>query len=125
YRDVICAKISSGGELIWARNINKKQTSGNLDRYLSFSSTHVNGKSYLFLTSNGKGKKLSNDRIEFRGGSSNNAELTAVVINDEGDVDFAYVLESDKADVPLAAGAAVMTEKGKSLLLKGRVGNKK
>src|SRR5690554_1430275 len=125
YRDVICAKISSGGELIWARNINKKQTSGNLDRYLSFSSTHVNGKSYLFLNSNGKVKKLSNDRIEFRGGSSNKADLTAVVINDEGDFDFAYVLDSDKAEVPFEAGAAVMTEKGKSLVFKGRVGNKK
>lgn len=125
YRDVICAKISSDGKLVWARSINKKQTSGNPDRYLSFSSSHINGKSYLFINSNGKVRKLRNDRIEFRGGSSNSAYLTAVIINSEGDFDFSYVVDSNHAEVPFEAGAAVVSDNGKALVFKGRVGSKK
>ena len=65
YDDIVSAKINSDGEIAWARNINKRQTTGGDSSYISYTSTAKDNDAYFFINTGEKVKKLSNDRIQF------------------------------------------------------------
>lgn len=71
YKDIISCRINSKGELVWAKNINKKQNAWSLDNipFLSYASTTKNNVSYYFVNAASDLKMLENNKIEFKEGS--------------------------------------------------------
>tara|TARA_R110002072_G_scaffold260722_1_gene419202 strand:- start:4302 stop:5840 length:1539 start_codon:yes stop_codon:yes gene_type:complete len=100
FNDIIAAKISESGELLWSRNINKSQnTSGrNLD-FLSYISTNVKNDMYIFINASENVKQLRKDRIEFLQSSRSNANLMVIRINQDGDIDYENIVDQKDRDV--------------------------
>ena len=69
YDDIISLRLNNKGDLINARNINKRQSVGNPEDnpFISYQSCLLNNKNYFFINAKDKMKELSNQRIEFRG----------------------------------------------------------
>jgi len=110
YDDIICAKLNSQGDLLWARNINKSQSNDvNEDSYISYASMQKEESSYLFINTGEKINKLKNDRIEFNQVRRNKSNLNIIRINSNGDFDFEEILDDENSEVPF------MVSKGTSI----------
>lgn len=127
YDDIVSVKMSKDGELIWARNINKKQaTSGTFDDYLSFSCSVVNDDTYIFINCSDKIRKISNDRIEFKQGNIKKANLYAIKIDADGNYTYKNIVDNDKTEVPYFVRQSIRTgNDGHEMVLIGRDGKKK
>ncbi|MCZ4317805.1 hypothetical protein O4H26_02275 [Aequorivita viscosa] len=70
YNDIISCRISNDGELVWAKNINKKQSAWSLNNipFLSYASTTKNNVSYYFVNAASDLKILKNNEVEFKEG---------------------------------------------------------
>ncbi|WP_347373715.1 hypothetical protein [Aequorivita sp. Q41] len=70
YKDIISCRINSNGELVWAKNINKKQNAWSLHNipFLSYASTTKNNISYYFVNAASDLKVLKNNEVEFKEG---------------------------------------------------------
>ncbi len=93
YKDIISCRINSNGELIWAKNINKKQSAWSLDNipFLSYASTVKNGVSYYLVNANEELKELKNDRIKLTDGS----KLYVLKVLKNGDISYSTPLYSN------------------------------
>ena len=125
YNDIMSIKLSKEGELLWARNINKRQSAGIPSPYLSFTSTSVNGKSYYFINCSDKIKKIRKDRLEFRGTSGKKSNLYVITINEKGEYNYKKVLDDKDNEVPFAVGNGIISDNGKEILFSGRRKSKK
>lgn len=70
YKDIISCRISSKGEIVWAKNINKKQNAWSLHNipFLSYASSIKNNVSYYFVNAASDLKILKNNEVEFKEG---------------------------------------------------------
>lgn len=102
FDDIISVKLNFEGNLEFARNINKKQCSASFEDipYASYSSFFLNNKNYIFINSKDEIKKLSNDRIEFRGVGRNRSNLNVITIDEKGDFEFNEILDDESNEVP-------------------------
>ena len=67
FDDIIVLKINKQGKLLWARNINKAQTSGYFSNPLmSYGTTQYKNNGYLILNAHKNMGELSGGRIKFR-----------------------------------------------------------
>lgn len=125
YDDIITLKLSTDGDLLYARNINKKQASDDQDEvaYISYSSFLLDAKNVFFINANDKVKKLSNDRIEFGRVSKNRSDLYVIVLKENGDFEFKEILDDDANEVPFMVSKGILIDK--SVLFFGRRGKKK
>ena len=124
YDDIITAKLSTAGDLLWARNINKKQSSSNDENsFLSYTSTISNDKTYFFINSNEKLKKLKNDRIEFGQIRKNKSNLNAIQVNGNGDFEFEEILDDEENAVPFMVSNGIVIEN--TVYFLGRKGKSK
>lgn len=100
FNDIIAAKIAASGELLWSRNINKRQNTGgrNLD-FLSYISTNFRKDMYIFINASDNVRQLRKDRIEFLQSSRSNANLIVVRINQDGDIDHENIVDHRDRDV--------------------------
>jgi hypothetical protein len=123
YDDIVSAKLSNDGDLVWARNINKKQGfQYELDKnYVSYTATIVGDLPYYFINADEEIKKLENNRIEFKG--SNKSNLNLIRINDNGDFEYAKILDDEENKVPFMVSKGILL--GNSVFFLGRKGNSK
>jgi hypothetical protein len=127
FNDIVSVKMSHDGELLWARNINKKQaTSGVVAEYLSFSSSVIGDDTYIFINCSDKIRKISNDRIEFKQGNGNKANLYAIKIDNSGNYSFKNIVSADDSDVPYFVKQGIHTSlDGREMVFIGRKKSKK
>lgn len=124
YDDIVSAKLDSQGELIWARNINKRQsTSSYENNFLSYTSNMIGNDTYFFINAPEKIKKISHDRIQFGQTSKNNSNLNIIRINANGDFDYQEILDDTENEVPFMVSTGATS--GNSVFLMGRRGQKK
>jgi hypothetical protein len=110
YDDIVIAKLNYDGDMIWARNINKKQSTTDDDTsYLSYTSTVRNDKTYFFINTRDKIKKLKNDRIEFGQIRKNKSNLNVIEVNAAGDLNYQEILDDEQNEVPfmVSKGAVI------------------
>ncbi len=108
YDDIIIAKLNNDGELLWARNINKKQSTGDEDNgFLSYTSVFCNDKNYFFVNSRDKIKKLTNDRIEFRQIRKNKSNLNMITVNSNGDFEYQEILDDQENSLPFMVSRGI------------------
>jgi hypothetical protein len=123
YDDIVTVKINQEGNLVWARNINKRQaTSGAQMEYLSFASSILNEDTYLFINCSDKIRTISNDRLEFKEGKS----LFAVKIDANGKYTYKEILGEKDSEVPffIRQGTHTTTD-GREMVFVGRKKSKK
>ena len=89
YDDIISLRLNNKGDLISARNINKRQSVGNPEDspFISYQSCLSNNKNYFFINAKDKMRELSNQRIEFKGTNwLTNSNLFVISMNEKGDL---------------------------------------
>lgn len=112
YDDIVIAKLNSDGKLIWARNINKKQsaTKDNNAVFLSYTSTIKDDKSYFFINTKEEIKRIKNDRIEFGQIRKNKSNLNIIQVNSNGDFDYEEILDCEENEVPFMVSKGVIID---------------
>lgn len=123
YDDIVSAKFNREGELLWARNINKRQATGGDNPYISYSSTLHGNDTYFFINAGEKVKKLKNDRIQFGQTSNKKSNLNVIRINQEGDFEYKELLDDKDNDVPFMVSDGASTND--AIYFIGRKGKKK
>lgn len=122
FNDIVSVKMSKEGKLLWARNINKRQsTSGAVIEYLSFTSSVIGDDTYLFINCSDKIRKISNDRIEFKQGNAKKANLYAIKIDHGGNYTFKNILGPKESEVSYFVKQGIPTSlDGRELVFIGR-----
>jgi hypothetical protein len=124
FDDIVIAKLNYDGDVIWARNINKRQSTTDDDTsYLSYTSTVRNDKTYFFINTRDKIKKLKNNRIEFGQIRKNKSNLNIIEVNAAGDFDYQEILDDEQNEVPFMVSKGAVIENGVYFL--GRKGKDK
>lgn len=123
YDDIVSAKINLNGEIAWARNINKRQSTDGDDSYISYTSTIKGDDTFFFINTGEKVKKLSNDRIQFGQTSTRKSNLNIIRIKPNGDFDYQEILDDKDSEVPFMVSDGVLS--GDSVFFIGRKGKKK
>jgi hypothetical protein len=125
YDDLISIKLSSTGNLLYARNINKTQSTSNKDDvfFISYFSFFKNNKNYFLINTDNKLEKLSNDRIEFKDVGKNKSNLVFISIDENGNFDFSKVLDNESNEVPFMVSKGIFLNN--SIVFLGRKGRKK
>ncbi|AWH84532.1 hypothetical protein HYN59_05100 [Flavobacterium album] len=125
YDDIVCAKIADNGDLVWARNINKRQSTMTNDQYVSYSSMVKGDDTYFFINAGDKLKKLSKDRIQFSQKAAKKSNLNIIHINKDGDIDFKELLDDKNNEVPFMVANGATTKTGNSIYFLGQLKKKK
>ncbi len=100
FNDIVSVKLNTDGELIWSRNINKKQYyKYSDDSYISYFSTIKNGMSYFFINASDKIKELKNERVEFKDVNPNKANLYLLTIDSSGNFNYQLLLDDESTEV--------------------------
>ncbi len=123
YDDIVSAKINTSGDIVWARNINKRQSSTDAEDYISYTSTIKGNNTYFFINTGEKVKKLSNDRIEFGQTNVKHSNFDVIRINENGDFDYQEILDDKDNEVPFMVANGETS--GESVFFLGRKGKKK
>ena len=106
FDDIITLKLSDEGDLLWARNINKAQTSGYFSNPLmSFGTAQYNNNEYLILNAHKKMGELSGGRIKFRESflwkaTRNNTNLYIVKFDADGNFIYKTLLANKEEVAP-------------------------
>ncbi len=123
YDDIVSAKLANDGSIIWARNINKRQSTSGDDSYISYTSTVKGNDTYFFINTGEKVKKLSNDRIQFGQTSAKKSNLNIIRITPDGNFDFQEILDDKDSEVPFMVSEGAVSKN--SVYFIGRKGKKK
>jgi hypothetical protein len=125
FDDIIIAKLNFEGALIWARNINKKQstTNENNSAFLSYTSSFKNEKAYFFINAKEEIKKIKNDRIEFGQIRKNKSNLNIIQVDTNGDFEYEEILDDEENAVPFMVSKGVTIDNAVYFL--GRRGSDK
>ncbi|WP_348723291.1 hypothetical protein [Tenacibaculum sp. 190524A05c] len=100
FDDIITLKLDIDGKLLWARNINKAQTSENYsDPLMSFGTAQYMNNEYLILNAHKKMGELSGGRIKFRESflwkaSKRNTNLYLVKLKPDGEYTYSTLLKN-------------------------------
>lgn len=126
YDDIISLRLNNKGDLISARNINKRQSVGNPEDspFISYQSCLSNKKNYFFINAKDKIKELSSQRLEFKGTNwLSNSNLFVISINESGDFLYKQILSDEENDVPFMVSKGVFIDD--SIVFLGQKGKKK
>ncbi len=123
YDDIVSAKINSLGDIVWARNINKRQSTGGDDSYISYTSTIKGDDTFFFINTGEKVKKLRNDRIQFGQASKKRSNLNVIRIKENGDFDYQELLDDKDNEVPFMVSNGALSNDAVYFI--GRKGKKK
>lgn len=124
FNDIVSAKLNTDGDLIWSRNINKKQSyTYSDDSYISYFSAIKNGSSYVFINASEKIKELKNERVEFKDVNPNKANLYLLTIDSSGNFSYQLLLNEDQIEVPFSVSKGILIDD--SCYFMGRKGKKK
>ncbi len=123
YDDIVSAKLNQEGDIIWARNINKRQSTGGDESYISYTSTVKGNDTYFFINTGEKVKKLRKDRIQFGQTSTKRSNLNVIRINADGDFDYQEILDDKDNEVPFMVSDGALSKN--SVFFIGRKGKKK
>ena len=106
FDDIITLKLNDEGDLLWARNINKAQTSGYFSNPLmSFGTAQYNNNEYLILNAHKKMGELSGGRIKFRESflwkaTKKNTNLYIVKFDADGNFIYKTLLSNKEEEAP-------------------------
>jgi hypothetical protein len=125
YNDIVCAKLSSKGEMQWARNINKAELTKGDAAYASYSSYGLGEDMYFFINSGENPQKLSNERIMFKQGYSRNPNLFVIKMDAAGNLSHKKLIDDKEVRLPIMVSKPLMDYQNDNLLFYAKRGTKK
>jgi hypothetical protein len=126
HNDIVSAKLSAQGDLIWARNINKTEVTQGDDAYTSYA-THTKGNDTFFFisTASENPQQLSSERIMFKQGLGRNRNVFLIKLNAQGQMDYEKVIDDTEARLPLMVSRPLVDAMEDQLLFYAKRGTKK
>jgi hypothetical protein len=125
YDDIVTAKLSDDGDIVWARNINKRQATSGEGDYLSYTAMVKGSNSYFFINTGEKVKKLKNDRIQFGQAKTKKSNLNIIRVTENGDFDYKEILDDKDNEVPFQVANGAISKNGQYIYFMGQKGRKK
>lgn len=122
FDDIVSAKLNSDGDLVWSRNINKKQGYYNSENenYVSYTTIFKGEMPYFFINTGEKTKELNTQRIEFTDIRKNKSNLNLIRINENGDFEYEKILDDEENEVPFMVANGIPL--GNSVFFLGKKG---
>ncbi|TQD40594.1 hypothetical protein [Haloflavibacter putidus] len=125
FDDIFSCRMNPSGEMIWARNINKKQEAGTKSPYLSFTAMPFNNKTLIFLNAADKVKKMRDDRIRFKDKRAKKMNMYLVEIDMDGNFDYKKIIDNSESKVTYKVMHGISNKTGDKLIFEGSKGRKK
>lgn len=126
HNDIVSAKLSDNGDLIWARNINKTEVTQGDGAYASYSSYTKDGKTYFFISTSAENpQQLSDERIMFKQGLSRNRNVFLIKLDENGRMNYEKVIDDTDARLPLMVSKPYIDNLHDQLKFYAKRGSKK
>jgi len=96
FDDIMSIKVDKSGNLVWSRNINKRQTGFSNS---SFTSIPVGDKNHFFINCSDNIKTSKNGNLYFRQTKSKKSNLYAITIDEQGKVSYKKLIDDKESKV--------------------------
>ncbi len=117
FDDIISLRIDTKGDLIWARNINKRQTGF---KNSSFTPLTIGNTTNLFINCSDRIKKLSGDRLHFGQTSSKKSNLYCIKIGNDGSMDYEKLIDDKDSKVFYKVNNGTITQNKDEIIFLGK-----
>jgi hypothetical protein len=126
HNDIVSAKLSAQGDLIWARNINKTEVTQGDDAYTSYAAYTKGNDTFFFISTAAENpQQLSAERIMFKQGLSRNRNVFLIKLNAQGQMAYEKVIDDTEARLPLMVSRPLVDSLEDQLLFYAKRGSKK
>ncbi|NND15827.1 MAG: hypothetical protein HKN89_05840 [Eudoraea sp.] len=126
HNDIVCAKLNSNGDLVWARNINKTEVTQGDGAYASYSSYTKNGDTYFFIcTANEAPDAMTKNRLMFKQGISRNRNIFTVKLDSQGNISYEKIIDNAEARLPIMVSKPLVNKEQDQLWFYAKRGSKK
>lgn len=126
HNDIISAKLSPTGDLVWARNINKTEVTQGDGAYASYSAYTKGDTTYFFISTAAENpQQLSDERIMFKQGLSRNRNVFLITLDEKGHMNYNKVIDDTEARLPLMVSRPYVDRLHDELLFYAKRGTKK
>jgi len=126
HNDIVSAKLSVDGDMIWARNINKTEVTQGDGAYASYSSIAEGDNTYYLISTAAENPQLlSGERLFFRQGLSRNRNVFMIMLDKEGKISYEKVIDDHEARLPLMVAMPLIDQTNHSMLYCAKRGSKK
>ncbi|TLP77357.1 hypothetical protein [Maribacter sp. ACAM166] len=126
HNDIISAKLSPTGDLVWARNINKTEVTQGDGAYASYSAYTKEDTTYFFISTSAENpQQLSDDRIMFKQGMSRNRNVFLIRLDENGHMNYSKVIDDTEARLPLMVSRPYINRLNDELMFYAKRGTKK
>lgn len=126
HNDIVSAKLSGEGDLIWARNINKTEVTQGDGAYASYSSLTKDDTTYFFISTSAENpQQLSDERIMFKQGLSRNRNVFLIKLDENGRMNYEKVIDDTDARLPLMVSKPYIDKLHDEILFYAKRGSKK
>jgi len=126
HNDIISAKLSTTGDLVWARNINKTEVTQGDGAYASYSAYTKDNTTYFFISTSAENpQQLSDDRIMFKQGLSRNRNVFMIRLDEYGHMTYNKVIDDTEARLPLMVSVPYIDRLNDELMFYAKRGSKK
>ncbi len=125
YNDIVCAKLSAQGEMLWARNINKTEVTQGDEAYASYSTYGKGDATYFFINSGEHPQKIGNDRILFKQGYSRNPNLYVIKADSFGALSYTKLIDDKEVRLPIMVSRPLFDQTTDNIVFYAKRGTKK
>ena len=126
HNDIVSAKLSSEGDMLWARNINKAEVTQGDGAYTSYSSYTKDANTYFFISTAAENPQLlPGDRLLFRQGLSRNRNVFVIKLDAEGHLSYKKLIDDSDARLPLMVSTPLINVRDNQILFYAKRGSKK
>ncbi len=126
HNDIVSAKLSASGDMLWARNINKAEVTQGDGAYASYSSFSKDGNTYFFISTAAENPQLlSGDRLLFKQGLSRNRNVFVIQLDSQGHISYKKIIDDKDARLPLMVSKPLFSNTNDEILFYAKRGSKK
>jgi hypothetical protein len=125
YNDIVLAKLDAGGNMAWARNINKAEVTQGDASYASYTAYGQGENMYFFINSGENPQKMSKERILFKQGYSRNPNMFVIKVDGEGDLSYKKLVDDKELRLPIMVSRPLIDKASYTLLFYAKRGNRK
>jgi len=125
YNDIVCARLNSNGEMLWARNINKTEVTKGDEAYASYTAYGDDNDMYFFINSGEHPQEISKNRIMFRQGYSKNPNMFVIRLDGAGNLKYQKLIDDKETRLPIMVSRPLIHKEDNYLLFYAKRGSKK
>lgn len=126
YNDIVSAKLSVTGDMVWARNINKTEVTQGDGAYASYSSISEGDNTYYLISTAAENPQLlSGERLFFKQGLSRNRNVFMIMLDKDGKISYEKVIDDHEARLPLMVSMPLIDQNDHSMRYYAKRGSKK